>query len=85
MTLSLPAFRGAVRRLVLLLVGLFFLLALVDLALPSVGAVLGLLFQLQPAAAVGRFHVWQLLSYPFVNYGILSTAFSLLTLWCLER
>ncbi len=81
MTLSLPAFRGAVRRLVLLLVGLFFLLALVDLALPSVGAVLGLLFQLEPAAAVGRFHVWQLLSYPFVNYGILSTAFALLTLW----
>lgn len=81
MTLSLPAFRGAARQLVLLVVGLFFALALVDLIAPAAGVFLSQAFRLEPAAVVGHVHVWQLLSYAFLNYGILNTAFALLTLW----
>lgn len=80
-TLSLPAFRGAVRQLVLLLVGLFFALALVDLIAPAAGQFLSNAFVLSPALVVARFHMWQLLTYAFLNAGILNTAFALLTLW----
>ena len=80
-TLSLPAFRGAVRQLVLVLVGLFFGLALIDFVSQSMGAVLRALLMLEPAQAVGHLHVWQFVSYAFLNTGILNTAFALLTLW----
>ena len=81
MTLSLPAFRGAVRQLVLVLVGLFFGLALVDFVSQPVGGFLRAVLLLEPARVVGHFWLWQLLSYAFLNVGILNTAFALLALW----
>ncbi len=80
-TLSLPAFRGAVRQLVLVLVGLFFGLALVDYVSQPVGQFLRSILLLEPARVIGHGFVWQLLSYAFLNSGILNTAFALLTLW----
>ena len=81
MTLSLPAFRGAVRQLILVLVGLFFGLALIDFVSTNAGLFLRAVLLLEPAAVVHNLHLWQLVSYPFLNFGILSTAFALLTLW----
>jgi membrane associated rhomboid family serine protease len=80
-TLSLPAFRGAVRQLVLVLVGLFFGLALIDFVSQPMGTVLRALLLLEPEQAVGHLHVWQFVTYAFLNTGILNTAFALLTLW----
>ncbi|MGI4758117.1 MAG: rhomboid family intramembrane serine protease, partial [Janthinobacterium lividum] len=80
-TLSLPAFRGAVRQLILVLVGLFFGLALLDFVSQPAGAFVRAAMLLEPAAVVRHFYLWQLLSYAFLNFGILNTAFSLLTLW----
>ncbi len=69
------------RRLVLVLVGLFFALALVDYVSQPAGLFLRAVMLLEPARVVGHGFVWQLLSYPFLNSGILNTAFALLTLW----
>jgi membrane associated rhomboid family serine protease len=80
-TLSLPAFRGAVRQLVLVLVGLFFGLALIGFVSEPTEGLLQALMELVPALAIGHFHVWQLVTYAFLNVGILNTAFGLLTLW----
>jgi membrane associated rhomboid family serine protease len=80
-TLSLPAFRGAVRQLVLVLVGLFFGLALIDFVSQPLGLVLRAVLLLEPAQAIGHLHVWQFVTYAFFNEGIVNTAFSLLMLW----
>lgn len=81
MTLSLPAFRGAVRQLVLVLVGLFFGLALIDFVSQPVGVFLRAVLLLEPARVVSHLWLWQLLTYAFLNVGILNTAFALLALW----
>jgi membrane associated rhomboid family serine protease len=80
-TLSLPAFRGAVRQLVLVLVALFFGLALIDFVSQPAGSVLRALLMLEPEQAVAHLHIWQFVTYAFLNTGILNTAFALLTLW----
>ncbi len=80
-TLTLPAFRGAVRRLVLVLVALFFGLAFLDLFAPTAGAVVQAIVGLSPQQAVGHLWVWQVASYAFYNTSILGTAFGLLMLW----
>jgi membrane associated rhomboid family serine protease len=80
-TLSLPAFRGAVRQLVLVLIGLFFGLALIDFVSQPVGLFLRAFLLLEPAAVVQHGHIWQLITYAFLNLGIINTAFALITLW----
>ncbi len=80
-TLSLPAFRGAVRQLILVLVALYFGIALLDFISEPAGGFLRSALLLNPVAVVRHFFVWQLISYAFLNFGILSTAFALLTLW----
>ena len=80
-TLSLPAFRGAVRRLVLLLLGAFFGLALLNFISGVAATTIAGLMILMPSAVLARGHVWELVTYAFLNVGILNTAFSLLTLW----
>jgi membrane associated rhomboid family serine protease len=80
-TLSLPAFRGAVRQLVLALVGLFFALALIDFISAPTGLILRTVLLLQPATAIAHLHLWQIFTYAFLNFGILNTAFALLMLW----
>ncbi len=80
-TLSLPAFRGAVRQLVLVLIGLFFGLALIDFVSQPVGLFLRAFLLLEPAAVMQHGHIWQLITYASLNLGILNTAFALITLW----
>ena len=80
-TLSLPAFRGAVRQLVLALVGVFFVLAVLHLVAPRLDDLVRIQFMLAPAYVVQHFYVWQVLTYAFYNTGILGTAFALLMLW----
>lgn len=77
---ALPSFGGAVRSLILLNVGAFFALAILSWVSPSLGRILGSHLVLEPLAVV-RGEVWQLFTYSLINPGILSIAFSMLTLW----
>ncbi len=80
--LAFPDFRGFTRTLVLWNVGIYFLLLLLGLALPSVAMHLLLLFALTPVA-VAHGYLWQLLTYCFLHGGLLGTALELLSLWFL--
>lgn len=80
MTLNLPSFSGATRRLVLLNVVVFFVLAILDWAAPAVGLFLTSALQLQPSAVLHGL-VWQPLTYSFLPTGVLGTLFALLSLW----
>jgi len=80
-TLSLPAFRGAVRQLVLALIGVFFVLALLHLVAPRLDELVRVQFMLEPDLVLRHLYVWQVLTHAFYNTGILGTAFALLMLW----
>lgn len=80
-TLTLPPFRGAVRRLVIALLAVYLLTGLLALVSPAVERFLQLFFLLSPWAVVRHGYIWQLLTYPFLNSGIISFAFALLNLW----
>jgi len=80
-TLALPPFSGATRRLILILVGVFFADALLALILPH--GFYDLLFghlALVPAEVL-RGQIWQLLSYCVLPLGIVGTLFAVLTIW----
>ena len=79
-SLGLPPFAGAVRRLVLLNVGAFFLLALLSWVAPAIQAMLLSHLILEPLAVL-RGEIWQLATYSFVEQSILGILFSMLTLW----
>ena len=79
-TLTLPPFRGATRRIVLLNLAVFFALALLSFAAPPLSARLQLALALSPDR-VAHGWLWQPVTYSFLNPGILGTAFGLLTLW----
>ncbi len=78
--LALPSFGGAVRRLILLNVGMFFALALLSWVSPGLNRILTAHLLLEPLAVV-RGELWQLFTYSLINPGILSIVFSMLTLW----
>lgn len=79
-TLTLPPFRGAVRRIVLVNLAVFFGLAILSFASPPLQHTLLDALTLSPLRVLHGF-VWQPFTYSFINGGILSTAFGLLTLW----
>ena len=79
-TLMLPPFSGATRKLILASVAMFFALAALSLVSGGFANLLTLHLSLVPAL-VARGELWQLVTYPFVNVGLLSTVFALLTLW----
>jgi membrane associated rhomboid family serine protease len=79
-SLSLPAFSGVTRRLVLLNVGSFFGLLLLGWVSPRLAALLVGHLLLVPAAVV-RGEIWQLVTYSFVNTGILWMLFGMVSLW----
>jgi membrane associated rhomboid family serine protease len=79
-TLSLPAFRGVTRRLILLALVSFFGLAVIGLISQSLELTLLGLLALTPSLALGH-QIWQLVTYPFVGGGLLGTAFALLSVW----
>jgi len=79
-SLAMPSFGGAVRKLILLNVGAFFALAILSWVSPSLNRFLTGHLLLEPAAVI-RGEVWQLFTYSLINPGILSIVFSMLTLW----
>ena len=79
-TLTLPPFRGAVRRIVIINLAVFFALAVLSFASPAGYALIVNALALTPFRVVHGY-VWQLATYSFVNLGILGTALSLLFLW----
>lgn len=79
-SLGLPPFAGATRRLIFANLIAFFGFGLLGWVAPRpVALVLGHL-ALVPAA-VFRGEVWQLITYAFLPMGILGTLFAMLTLW----
>ena len=81
-TLSLPPFAGATRQLMLWNIGSFFVLAILTWVAPKL--LLGLLAHLlfSPVHVAGG-QIWQLLTYAFVNLGLLNTFLSMIALWYL--
>jgi membrane associated rhomboid family serine protease len=79
-SLTLPSFSGAVRRLVLLNLAAFFALAVLSWVSPGFSNLLLVHLQLEPRALV-RGELWQLATYSLINPGILSMVFAMLTLW----
>ena len=79
-SLSLPPFAGTVRQLVLLNVGAFFGLGLLSWLAPATESLLLRHLILEPLA-VARGEIWQLATYSFIQQGILSILFGMLTLW----
>ncbi|MBB5318810.1 rhomboid family intramembrane serine protease [Tunturibacter empetritectus] len=79
-SLALPAFEGTTRKLILLNVGSFFGLLLLRWLAPQLQAVLLAHLILEPLAVLHG-EIWQLLTYSFVEQGILGILFGMLTLW----
>lgn len=80
MTMTFPPFAGVVRRLIFANLGVFFALALLGLLAPAfAGVVRGSLILVPWSVAHGW--LWQLVTYSFVQSGILDILFGMLTLW----
>jgi membrane associated rhomboid family serine protease len=79
-SLSLPAFQGTTRKLILLNVATFFGLLLIRWLSPQFEAILFSHLLLEPLA-VAHGEVWQLVTYSFVEQGIIGILFGMLTLW----
>ena len=79
-SLSLPAFSGITRKLILANVAVFFVLVLLHWLSPSLAYLLRSHLLLEPAA-VAHGQIWQLATYSFVDEGLLSVLFAMLTLW----
>lgn len=79
-TLALPSFGGATRKLVLVHVGIFFGVALLSLFAKSAGAFVFVAAALSPLDVVHG-QLWRLVTYGFVPLGLLGALFALLTLW----
>ncbi len=75
-TLTLPAFRGAVRRLILVLLAIYFGVGILLLVSPHVAKLLLALFLLTPIDVLRHGYVWQVVTYAFFNGGILGFAFA---------
>ena len=79
-TLSLPSFDGATRRLVLIIIGVFFAVAILGFVSPALTQTLLVHFMLTPAL-LAHGEIWQILTYNFLNVDLLGTFFGALTLW----
>ena len=79
-TMSLPPFSGAVRTLIFANLGVFFALAVMHWVIPEAAGLLTMHLMLLPHAVMHG-EIWQLLTYSFIQNGILDIAFGMLTLW----
>ena len=79
-TMTFPPFAGAVRKIVLANVAVFFAIAILQWIIPVPAHILVGHLMLQPAS-VAHGEVWQLATYSFIELGILGILFSSLTLW----
>ena len=78
--MTLPPFHGAVKKLVLANVAVFFVMALLGWVAPEAGDLLALHLELIPAAVLHG-EVWQVITYGFLHAGIMHILFNMLTLW----
>jgi membrane associated rhomboid family serine protease len=78
--ISFPSFSGVTSQLVLANVAVFFLLLLMQYAAPGMAVAVLTYFSLTPALLLHGW-VWQLVTYCFLNTGVLHVAFNMLTLW----
>jgi membrane associated rhomboid family serine protease len=79
-SLSLPAFAGVTRKLILANVAAFFAILLLRWLSPHLESVLRGHLILAPNAVI-RGEVWQLFTYSFVDDSLIRTLFAMLTLW----
>jgi membrane associated rhomboid family serine protease len=80
MTMTFPPFEGAVRRLVLANIGVFFGTALLHWLAPGLATLFLDHLLLQPVTVI-RGEIWQLVTYSFFDGSILDILFGMLTLW----
>ena len=79
-SLSLPAFSGVTRKLILANVATFFAILLLRWLTPHLADLLLSHLWLEPRA-VAHGEIWQLATYSFLETGILAILFGMLTLW----
>ncbi len=79
-SLSFPSFRGVTSQLVLVNVGVFFLLLILGFTAPRMAVMVATYFSLTPALLLHGW-IWQLVTYSFLNSGVLHVALNMLTLW----
>jgi membrane associated rhomboid family serine protease len=79
-TLSLPAFAGVTRKLILANVGAFFAIILLRWLAPHLEGLLRGHLLLEPLAVLHG-EIWQLFTYSFVDDSLLGVLFGMLTLW----
>ncbi|MGA8938250.1 MAG: rhomboid family intramembrane serine protease [Acidobacteriaceae bacterium] len=79
-SLMLPPFRGVTRRIILIALVEYLGMAVLGLFSEQFVGLLLNFFRLHPSQALHP-QIWQLVSYPFVGYGLISVAFALLSLW----
>src|SRR5439155_963638 len=79
-SLSLPAFSGVTRKLILANVATFFAILLLRWLTPHLAELLVSHLMLEPRA-VAHGEIWQLFTYAFIEQGILAILFGMLTLW----
>ena len=78
--MTFPPFSGVVRRLVLINVGVFFAMLVLGVVARNMAATLEGYLVLQPYA-VAHGEVWRLVTYSFLNPGLMGILFGCLTLW----
>jgi membrane associated rhomboid family serine protease len=81
-TMTFPPFAGAVRKLVIANVAVFFVAAVLQWLAPGLASLLLDHLLLQPLA-VAHGAIWQLASYSFLDFSLLDILFAMLTLWFL--
>ncbi len=79
-SVSLPPFRGVTRQIILVALAVYFGLLVCGLVAPGLAGISMGLFALQPDTLVHPL-LWQLLTYPFLNTGLLGMLFGALTVW----
>src|SRR6201996_2688480 len=78
--LSFPSFSGVTSQLVIANVAVYFVLLLMQYAAPHVALIIVTYFALTPSFLLHGW-LWQLVTYCFLNTGVLHVAFNMLTLW----
>jgi membrane associated rhomboid family serine protease len=78
--LSFPSFSGVTSQLVIANLVVYFVLLLMQYAVPHVALIIVTYFSLTPAFLLHGW-IWQLATYSFLNQGVLHVAFNMLTLW----
>ena len=81
MTLTLPPFQGAVKRLILINTGVFFGLMLLGLIAPKLADFITYYASLIPILVVRYGMIWQLVTYAFLHVGIMHILGNMLQLW----